>query len=392
MKAVVKSSIAGILCLVCGSVSADPMLEIQSGMKSLHQIQDDIARGVPDGSQFQVTILERIIEAFEKIPPSTLLEHDYQLALAEFALSGGDRKRIGKLIDVVESAGPAEPILSGLKAYLEGQQGKASSAFESLPPNTTENLKIVHFFALAKGTALLDSDVSKARIEFEHALLAGPGTLVEEVALRRLARIGIKQKDPGLFVRCAALYFRRYANSPFAPEFRSSFIEGIREVENPEDVARIGALVTSLPGVSNRQLIVLSVESLLAHGKITHAKLLVGRLRDSEKAADTASTDTYEMRLLEMLVDIAQGSAPETLEFLIEADQSFAKSQIKNLDELAKSIFWNLHKPLAEPSLPPPVGDTQTAKNSEEFISIDEILGRAKSINGTAEPAKAVLP
>jgi chemotaxis protein MotC len=388
MKRGVRAAIVGVCCLCGGSALANTMLEIRSGLKRLHQVQDEIARGVSDAPQLQNAILERLMVSFEALPAASSVDQDYQSLLAQLALSGGDRKRIAKIFRQSHENWTIDPLLSGVEAYMEGHMEKAASAFEQIEAAGGDVSDFGHFLVLAKGTALLETDLSKAREAFERATLYAPGTLVEEVALRRLVRIGLKQKDPVLFVRCAVLYIRRYAKSPFASEFFSSFVEGVRLVTNAEDTSRLGDLVTLLPEETGHNLLVQAAGVFLAEGKIEMAKVFISRLPDNGTVKHKASSKLTESQLLGMLVNMSGSRATETLTLLQDIDQEQFKLESSGLLEIARHVAWNIHKPLAASSSQTNSEGKTPSGASTEFADVDLVLARAKAMLDPSEKTK----
>ena len=380
-----KAAVAGICCLFGSSASGNSILEIQTGLRALHQVQDEIARGVPDASQLQNAVLGRLTEIFESSPNSFLSGQEAQSALAELALSGGDRTRMANLIRLSQGSGELEPLLSIVQFYLEADMTKAALAIEEAEGMEDGASGIEHYLALAKGTAWLESDLPKAREAFEQALLDAPGTLVEEVALRRLAVIGLQQKDADLFVRCAILYSRRYAKSPFAPEFWSGFADGIQMVSNSKDIERIGDVVSLLPATTGRPLLFRVAKEFLSNGKVSFAALFANRLRDSMNSNNKALNDAAEVQVLEILVETHEFSDPGVLAALNSADQMLTGSDI---GEIAKHVSWNIHKPLVASVMEKSSAEAIPAGTPNDFAGVDQILTRAQEALGPSEKVK----
>ena len=378
MKAWFGAAIFSVSCLWSIYSSAEELLEVRWGLSALHLIQDEIARGTADSSQFQTVILDRVTDRLEQLPDTAFANPDFQLALIELALSGGERARILKLIGKTPRKGPLLPQLSGVEAYLNGEMGKAAKAFEVTMPQGFGDSHVDHFMELAKGTAWLDSDLQRASQAFQMAMLYAPGTLVEEVALRRLTGISLRKRNPELFLRCANIYLRRYRDSPFAREFMSSFVSGALLVTNREDMAQLGNLVVLLPAQRSRPLLSALTAKLLTKGKIEPAEVFAAYLRETIDHTNAITEQKAESLVLDILINTADASTGGSLLLLKNLEGKLAAPGMMELLDVARHVAWNIYKPAELSAEVLPGGTTKNADSSDDFANADQILTRAK--------------
>lgn len=375
MKQILKAALAGAFCFIVSSALGDTISDIRIGLKTLHQVQDEIAMGVPDASQMQSAILNQLTISLEKTPQSILNTHDYQSVLMELALSGGDLKRVLKLIRNSLSDSQDNYLLTGIDAYLDGRMADAVLAFEKAENSEHDYSGFDHFLALAKGTACLETDLRKARLAFEKALQLAPGTLVEEVALRRLVRISLKQQDPDLFVRAAILYIRRYANSPFAPETLSDIPQGVRLIADPRDIARLVDTVSILSSEPARNLLATLATVLLADGKVEFVAAFTAHLKDYESFGKNTRADLNKIKVLELLAKLKEKAGPESLLFLHE----IGDSNSDDLLEIAKHVLWNIYRPLNVNRKSKDYSGEKSSNIDNAFFDVDLTLKEANS-------------
>lgn len=387
MKVRLRALVISASCVLAFASHASTMLEIRSGLLALHQLQDEIARGDTEGVAFQKAILDRITAEVEKMASSGADEHEFQISLIELALSGGDRDRLAKLLRQKAGHGEVATLISGVEAYLTGDMVKAA---ELLGQDNIQSLGLTragHFVELARGTALLGSDIDKSRKSFETAILQAPGTLVEEVALRRLLDISRKQKDSALFVRCAQLYLRRYGRSPFAAEFMTGFSSGAGLVSDPAMIENLSNLTFLLPDQTRNVLIRELVRNLVVEGKVGPAKAYLERLAKTKEGEDLSKDG--ELRLLAMLV------APDKLSAGVLAEPGLAQGidpvnpEMAELQDIARHVAWNMFKPLAA-DMKATDEDGAAQDTAAEFAKADPVLVRAQAALGRlGETAKA---
>jgi chemotaxis protein MotC len=381
-----------VLTFFGGQATAQALREIRSGLAALHQIQDEIASGTPDGAQLQPVILERVTSLLERLSAKELAEHDYQLALAELGLSGGERARVARLLRQAAGTGSLQQLLPAVEAYLDRDMGKAAERFEQADAASQGGANLDHFVALAKGTSLLETDLQRAREAFEHAILLAPGTLVEEVALRRLAAIGLKQEDPELFVRCAAVYLRRYASSPYSGEFLSGYADGAVLVNNRDSMERLADIAILLPTERSRRLLANAIAGLLSKGKIDLAKVQISRLQEVKSGASGAMAARAELELMEILAGINDSRIPDPLHRLLKLDGTLTTETAQRLLAVARHVAWNIHKPLGAPAGPDTNEAASPADIENEFASIDQSLVQATSALQRLASVKAAMP
>jgi chemotaxis protein MotC len=184
---------------------------------SLTRIQAQNAAGDPAAVAAQRQALARIGARIRAADPKQLRSRGDLAAVAIYLLSGGapeDAARLLKDRDFRERA----PEAFGAYAYATGNQREAVKALGASDPRTLDP-RLGALCAYALSVLKTEDDRSASLALLDQARLLAPGTLVEEVALRRelllLARSGDREKIPMLMRQ----YYRRFPRSPYEPEF-----------------------------------------------------------------------------------------------------------------------------------------------------------------------------
>jgi chemotaxis protein MotC len=236
-----------MLCLGSTGGKAQSASEPDTMMKALHQVQENLAYGDAAAASMQTEILARLELELAK-PARTEQERAVRdQAIVGFALSGGNADVSRKLLSQIAKDSAYYQIGQTVTSYASTDMKETSRLFgmidtQSIPAG------LAPYVALARGTAALSSDVNAAIQNFEAVRLNAPGTLLEEVALRRLVALGLTQHDKSTFKSASNLYLRRYLSSPYAGQFVETYANGLVQLLDDED---IDAALKLLDGLSS---------------------------------------------------------------------------------------------------------------------------------------------
>ena len=119
--------------------------------------------------------------------------------------------------------------------YVNGQPAEAQEAFASVDPMAATP-DVGMYLALVKGSMLAEPEPAQALALLDRARLLGPGTLVEEAALRRSLAIAATLGDANaLPASCPSNYVRTYLRSPYASQFADAFVAGVVPLDGTID-------------------------------------------------------------------------------------------------------------------------------------------------------------
>lgn len=214
-------------------------MQFDAFIVGLFEFQDAITSGDPSALALQGKVLRRL--QINLLSERKLFHQDDAPveALLIFALSGGDAR---VSVDLLERVPPTHPLHALGHSVIRYLKGNPDSAFDLVEHNPTEHaFPLSALLALSTGTANARVDAGLARRSLEMATLLGTGTLVEEVALRRLLDIHAEAEDQEAFFAVAESYGMRFPNSIFLNEFarRLSVTLGERNWVPPRGFAPI---------------------------------------------------------------------------------------------------------------------------------------------------------
>jgi chemotaxis protein MotC len=102
------------------------------------------------------------------------------------------------------------------------------------------------FLALVKGSVSAAEQPAEALKLFDQARLLGPGTLVEEAALRRSVDLAPATGDTDRFMLASTQYVTRYLRSPYASQFADSFVSGVIALHASVDLETLDGITARM--------------------------------------------------------------------------------------------------------------------------------------------------
>lgn len=249
MRGVVAAFMLASATPVLAAPSAPDALEPYQMVRSLQLIQDRVAGGDAGAMPMQRRLLE-IIDAALRNAPQTVFDDGRNLrAFFVYAMSGANPSTIRVMMSRLELDQEERNLGRGIVSYLKSDFASARDYLQSIDPLSLAP-EVGAFTALVKGAVLTAENPAGAMRMFDEARLLGPGTLVEEAALRRTIMLSAKQQDAGRFVRASSQYVRRFLDSPYASQFADAFVAGIVALRESID---LDAVETIISGMSDEQ-------------------------------------------------------------------------------------------------------------------------------------------
>jgi chemotaxis protein MotC len=256
--------IAGLMLLAAalptasaGAADGESQLQAFQMVRSLQIVQDRLASGDHAALPMQRKLLELIDKRLRETGQDGYEDPRNFRALMVYAMSGGNPDTVEAVLARLVLDERERGIGNGIVAYLKGDILAARSALAAVDSLSLPN-EVGAFLALVKGSVSAAEEPEAALALFDHARLLGPGTLVEEAALRRSIDLAAISGDAGRFMLAATQYVTRYLRSPYASQFADSFISGVIALHASIDVEAIG-VITALMDAEQEQSIFLRI-------------------------------------------------------------------------------------------------------------------------------------
>jgi chemotaxis protein MotC len=396
---------AGALCCAVALPARGDELSIgpRQILASLQRVQDSIAAGDISALPAQRQLIAMLDESFAKQAEGGHAEPPDVTSIMVFALSGGDRRAASALISHFAGDSPEHALAGAVAAYVNGDAAAARTAFDPINPLTLD-IRLAPYVALAKGTSSLGEDDGLARRQFDIARLLSPGTLVEEVALRRLMALHVKAADAASFAAASKQYARRYIGSPYGRQFADTFVDGCIALSPQLAAGSIAAILEGVPKDYRAALYL----------RLARQAAIAGRFELSAFASDEIMKEeeflkggilTAQVRLYASIAALSTGGAKDARSRLDGIDGNALPKEDAALLSTAKSLADAITKPLDrtaaarkqpehiasgsdDAQADPPAGEPQksdAAAKADAFVSaargkfdaIDQLLGEA---------------
>jgi len=324
-------------------------------VRSLETLQNQAADGNANAYAARPKLIAQIAERFLAADPQLWREPRNARAVATYVLSGGQPSVLRKLVDLDVLPKQDEKLMKGALAYAEGREAEARQLLrdidaQSLPASLGGQV------ALVQSTLLMGEDRGKAIALLGLARLLMPGTLVEDVALRReILAIGASG-DIDRFLSLSEQYARRFPHSVYADNFWQGFATSAAKLALAGDapaLRRLESLVVML-GVAEQRNVFLSIaQSSAIGGNVTMARFAAERAAPlcQEGSIDKARAKLYRAAALIVTDDYDIG---------IETLDGIAKTELPSRDaQLRQAVLALAHELRQWPQALEPAGDGQ---------------------------------
>ncbi len=211
-------------------------------VRSLQLVQDRIADGDQASLPMQQRILQMIDLRLKDSMPSDFADQRNFRALMVYAMSGGNPRTVDRLVSGLVLDEQDARLSAGLLKYVRGNPGAAAAALNDIEPKDV-SADLSPFLALVKGTIFAGKDPAKSLELLDQARLLGPGTLIEEAALRRSMALAAQLAQPARFVSAASQYVRRFLRSPYASQFADGFVAGVVAMHDKIDLHAVAEVI-----------------------------------------------------------------------------------------------------------------------------------------------------
>jgi chemotaxis protein MotC len=335
-----------------------PRLAPYELVRSLEVLQNEASDGNATAYATRPKLVGQIAEGF--LAADARLWHDERnaRALAIYVLSGGQPGVVRKIIALGQLPKSDENLMLGSLAYSEGRMGEAKELLKDIDPQSLP-ASLGGQLALIQSTLLMGDDRERAVTLLGVARLLMPGTLVEDVALRREILAMAERHDVDKFMSLSDQYARRFRRSVYADNFWQSFAVAAAKMTPAIDAKaqqRLGLLVEML-GVDGQRNTYLSIAEISAIcGNVSLARFA------AERAASLSQEGSLE-KARARLYGAAAMIVTDDYDAGMQALESIAKTQLPSRDEQLRRGVLAVAREVRKPAQPvaPSDPDTQLA-------------------------------
>jgi chemotaxis protein MotC len=371
-------------------------------VRSLELVQDRIAGGDHASLPMQRKILEMIDARFAADGQAEFENELNGRALLVYAMSGGNPATVEAALARFGADDPNRKLGDGILLYIKGEPKAAEDALAGVDPMSLAP-DLGAYLALVKGSVLAEEEPQAAAALLDQARLLGPGTLVEEAALRRSIAVAVSLADSKRFMLAADQYVRSYIRSPYASQFADAFVAGVVRLHAGLDLQAVGD-IASLMEPEQEKVIFLRIARRAAIDGLTELSAFASAR--AEGMADDPRAELYSS-----LASVTSETVKDVLVKLSGIDRSRLSENDRQLLDAASAIAAEMTaapagadvaKPeaiavrtvgpepviTAEPQEMPP--DAPAARPAEPAATAAP-AGPATGMDATAEQAEAML-
>jgi chemotaxis protein MotC len=349
-------------------------------VRSLQLVQDRIAGGDHAALPMQTKLLEMIDARFRAADASEFDNARNLDALLIYAMSGGNPATIAETMERLDLPADDRQLGEGVVAYLSGDVAGAREAMSVIAP-MNHPPELAAFLALVKGSVTSSDDAQAAIAILDRARLIGPGTLVEEAALRRTIALTVTTGDAGRFMNASEQYARRFLRSPYASQFAESFVAGIIELSHQSiDFTGIEATVDWMTHEQARTVYLRLARRAAIDGNSALLDFASRKAADYPGGALEAGGPRSE--LYSSISSITSETVDEVLARLKDLDPRGLSAADRALLKAAKTVAAGVVAPVAEIAVIPPPGERDGSTDTlvaDETTRVDDIITSART-------------
>jgi len=338
------------ICWV-GHATADTQntgLQPYQMVRSLQLVQDRIASGDHASLPMQKKLLELIDLRLRTAGEEEFKDSRNVQALMIYAMSGGNPSTVATSLARPELPDADRDAGAGILAYLVGDVNQARAALDSIDPVKYPD-EISAFLSLIKGSVLASEEYDAAISHLDRARLLGPGTLIEEAALRRTVSLAVAKRDATRFLAVSEQYARRFLRSPYAAQFAEAFIAGVVELRSELDLNGLDQTIAWMTGEQARTIYLRLARRAAIDGD--KPLLAYASKRASEYPPSEAESDP-RAELYSSISTVTSDAVTETLNRLEGLDGSGLTQKDRALLKAAKTVANEVVAPVKPTALP----------------------------------------
>jgi chemotaxis protein MotC len=351
---------AGLFALLAGAAWAqEGELQPWQMVRSLQLVQDRLADGDHAALPMQRKLLEMIDARLRRADPAEFEEAHNFTSLLVYAMSGGNPATMRLISGRLTVDDERRQLSDGITHYVSGEIAEARKSFDAIDPMKFP-AGLGSFLALVKGTVNASEAPEIAMASFDQARLLGPGTLVEEAALRRLIALHAEGGDARRFEKAAMQYVRRFLRSPYATQFAEAYVAGLARLHDRIDLSAVEDTVAYMNDEQAKAIYLRLARRGAVEG---HADLLAFASKKAMKWADPAQEADPRAQLYASIGSITSDNVDKVLAALKAIDHSRLSREDRELLVAAQSIAERVTA-LPAGMTPPPARPKTVAETS----------------------------
>jgi chemotaxis protein MotC len=286
----------GAFAVICAITLAAPpadaeTLQLRNSMRTLETLQDKVAHGNAAALDTQQKLMRQLETDIAGASTEMLSDPHSLTALCIYLLSGGNPNIVERKTSAVALDAAQKNLLNGTLAYARGDKTNANKLLQKVDEKTLPS-DLGGRLALVKAILVSGDDLKQAVDYLHWAVVAMPGTLVEEGALRRCVMFAGKLHDALAFTRCSQRYIRRFATSLYWKDFIESFTLAVPLLDQAEariQLSRLQTIIDPLPSALRLSLLLEISQSAVLRGRFALAKAT------AQAAADLSLAESGNM-------------------------------------------------------------------------------------------------
>lgn len=359
--------------LALGSASAhadytEGSLQPYQMVRSLQLVQDRIAGGDHAALPMQKKLLELTDARFRAAGNEDFADRRNARALMVYAMSGGNPATVADSLAHREMNEDDRAAAAGVLGYLTGDVAQARKALTTIDP-ASQPQEVAAFLYLVKGSVLAGENPAIALPLLDQARLLGPGTLVEEAALRRTVSLAVTTVNGDRFMSAAEQYARRYLRSPYSSQFAEGFVSGIIALKDKLDLARIEQTVAWMTREQARVVYLRLARRAAIDGDAMLLEFASSRARNYPPSG--AEEEDTRGELYSSLSSVTSETVEDVLTRLRKLDARQLTAGDRALLDAAKTVATEVMAPVDRPIVPASIGRTSAPPQDGEQIAVE---------------------
>ncbi|TPJ53325.1 MULTISPECIES: chemotaxis protein MotC [unclassified Mesorhizobium] len=391
-RAVFTSRLMGLLLLAGQPTAAlaQDSLQPYQLVRSLQLIQDRIAVGDHAALPMQSKLLEMIDTRLREADKNDFRDPKNFRALLVYGMSGGNPVTVEAAVSRATADARDLALARGVIDYLNGRPGEAIEALKPVDPMAQPS-DLGAFLALVKGSLLASDQPAAALVLLDEAKLLGPGTLVEEAALRRSVGIAVAQRDAARFALASTQYVERYLYSPYASQFADSFVSGVIELHMSISQDKL-ADITSMMDPEREKVIYLRIARRAAIDGLNELSAFASARAEQGRDGNTNQGDPRAL-LYSSLSTVTSGTIEEVRAKLSKIDRSRLSDGDRALLDAAEAIAGEVVAPPASlPTASPAPAEVIPSHEPEPAAAQSTDAAGLPPVEGAVSEQPAVAP
>lgn len=337
---------SGFLLLLTGALAAhaaegtrEPFEEV----RTLRVLQDEIANGSSEAHRAQRQVMLSISEDLAAVEPRLWNDPRNVRAAILYVLSGGDPRILRSLLGQGGHPADTGTLMRGALAYAEGRNDEAAEYLSRIVARALDP-GIAGTIALVQAALAAPSEPMKAMRLLDEARLLSPGTLVEEVALRRQILLLPAAGQLDRLEPLVARYVRRFGKSFYASAFwrqLAAEIAGRELADGHEWQGQLAATLTDLDSASRQHVYLSIAQEGIAKGRIGLTRFATGHVMSftSPGSPEELRARVYEAAALIVTAEYERGLSSLTRmkrEKLSASDAGLVDAALEVADQIRR--------------------------------------------------------